>query len=81
MPEELVADIRFGCVEWSGMVTNVLRAEEDTKGEAIEKVARTEETRNRAHAKVGTALKKLANILLLRNVVTTVIAVLLQELK
>lgn len=69
MTQQLVANIRLRGIEWLGMVTNVLGAKKDAKGKTVEEITRAQETCHRTHTKVGTTLKELADVLLLRDVV------------
>ena len=71
--------IRLWRVQRPAVVTNVLGAEKHAKGQAVEKVPRRKQAGHGTHAKVGTTLEELANVLLLRDLIAAVSAVLLHE--
>ena len=52
----LVTNVRLGRVQGPTVVTNVLGRKEDPKGQAVEKVARAQEARHGAQAKLRVAL-------------------------
>jgi hypothetical protein len=81
MTQELVANIGFGRIQRLGMMANVLGREKDAKGQAIQKVARTQETSDGPHLKIGALLQKFANVLLLRDIVSAVSTMPLEEIE
>jgi hypothetical protein len=81
MSQELVTNVGFRRIQGLGMMANVLGREKDAKGQAIQKVARTQETSDGPHLKVGALLQEFANVLLLRNIVSAVSTMLLEEIE
>ena len=79
MTGKLVHQVWLGCVERAAVVTNVLGTEKDAKGQTVQKVTRRQQTSDGAHAEIGATLEKLADILLLRNLVASVSTMLLHE--
>ena len=81
MTQELVTNVGFRRVQWLGMMPNVLSAEKDTKGQAIQKISGGQQPRNRSHSEIALLHQEFTNVLLLGNMVSTVSAVLLHELE
>jgi len=70
---------RFRSIQWLAMVSNVLGGKEDTKGQTVQKIAARQQTGHGAHLKIGSFLQKLADILLLRNIVSAVATKLFEQ--
>lgn len=80
MTQELVANVRLRSVQWHGMVPNILGAEEDTEGQTIQEVPGRQQPGHGPHSEIALFQQKLANVFLLRNLITAVAAVFLHEL-
>lgn len=75
VPQQLVAAIRFGRIEWIRRMANVLCAVEHAKCQAREEIAWRQISGYRTQLEAGLALQKRTDVLQLRQIVLTVTAV------
>lgn len=79
MAHELVANVRFWGVERHRVVANVLRREEYAESQTVQEVARRQQTADWAQRETRALFQKVGNVLLLRDVVHGVAAVVLEQ--